>query len=151
MRGTVLGLVMGGCAIARCLAPAGAEAGSTAAPVIHLECEIAQSGGKISAEMLCEAMQGSLARVAPEVRTEPAAGGSEASLVLAVQVTKAGQSGLTGHLQWHSAKAPGLRNSPDVQFSAMDAQLNSAMLGGFTDALIAADPGFLAVLDALRR
>ncbi|WGW06071.1 hypothetical protein [Tropicibacter oceani] len=115
---------------------------------IGLVCAMPQ-GATLPAQRLCAAMAASLGQVAPGAPVVQGDGAGQAALQLTLQVTRQGRGGLTGHLQWQDAGARQMKKGPDVQFNVMDTGLDSVPMGGFTDALVASDPGLLAVLRAL--
>lgn len=141
MRGTLTGLVLGGCLALRCLAPAEAWAGGGEAPAIRLECRLPQAA-ELTPQALCEALEQSLAQLAPGLRT---GGGDDAPLLVAV-VTQAGRGGLTGHLLWQAGTGDAPEQGPEVRFQVMDASLSGPRLRGFTDALLKSAPRPLADL-----
>ncbi|WP_136444140.1 hypothetical protein [Pacificoceanicola onchidii] len=143
MRGSVLGFVMG---VLPCLAPAEAGAGGAGQGGLALDCRLPEEAGALTADMLCTAMTASLEQSAPGLRITGRDG--RAALMLVVQVTGADARGLRGHLWWDRAQDADPQSGPEVRFRLVDAALDAGKLQGFTDALLASEPGLAPALKA---
>ncbi|WP_425102292.1 hypothetical protein [Tropicibacter sp. S64] len=139
---------MTGYIAARCLAPAGAEAGGAQVPDVRLDCRLPQAAG-LDPEALCAAMEQALAVLAPGLRVVRDAPGDPARLRLAVALTPLSDRGLSGQLAWDRGDTEGPQTGPEVRLQAMDSTLRPGMLPGFAQALLTSDPALLPVLQAL--